>query len=102
MTAGILETLDDLGRRGRLPLLARVSATLRFDVTDGERTEYRLVRIDKGDVQVSAENTPADCVLGADRAVFDEVFSGRTSTMAAMLRGLLSAEGDPELLVLAR
>ena len=37
-----------------------------------------------------------------DRAIFDDIVSGRTSVMAALLRGQLAFEGNPELLVLSR
>src|SRR3954454_3950903 len=66
MTTGTAQYFDDLGRRGVEPLLKRVSATVRFDIADGERPEHRLVRIDHGDLRVSAEDEPADCVIGAD------------------------------------
>jgi hypothetical protein len=102
MTASTVEFFDDLGRRGHQPLLERVSATVRFDVIDGGRTEHRLIVIDHGDVRVSAGDEPADCVLSGDRAVFDAIVSGRASGMAALLRGALAVDGDPELLVLAQ
>ena len=44
MTTATLEFFDDLGSRGHEPRLERVRATVRFDITDGERTDYRLVR----------------------------------------------------------
>jgi|SRR5215211_4731440 len=102
MTSSTHEFFDDLDRRKHEPLLERVSATVRFDITDGERTEHYLVRIDHGDIRVSAENVPADCVMGGDRPVFDAIVDGRMSPMAALLRGLLAIDGDPELLVLAQ
>jgi hypothetical protein len=96
-----VEFFDYLGRRGHEPLLERVTATVRFDI-GGERSEHRLVRIDHGDLRVSEGSGPADCAVGADRAVFDAVVSSRLSVMAALLRGALAAEGDPELLVLSQ
>jgi putative sterol carrier protein len=102
MTESSAEFFDDLGRRGHEPLLQRVSATVRFDITDGERTEHRLVRIDHGDIRVSADNEPADCVLGGDRAVFDAIVGGRMTAMVALLLGVLAVDGDPELLVLTQ
>jgi putative sterol carrier protein len=93
---------DDLSRRGHEPLLKRVGATVRFDITDGDGTEHRLVRIDRGDIRMSAAEGPADCVLGADRAVFDAIVGGRMTVMVALLRGVLAIHGDPELLVLTQ
>jgi len=101
-TASAIEFLDGLGDGGHQPLLERVRATVRFDITGGGRTEHRLARIDHGDIRVSAENEPADCVMGADREVFDAIVGGRTSTMAALLRGQMTVDGDPELLVLTQ
>jgi hypothetical protein len=39
-------------------------------------------------------------VIIAGRAVCDDVVSGRTSGLAALLRGEAAVEGDPELMVL--
>jgi hypothetical protein len=100
MTASIVEFLDDLGRHGHQPLPARVNATVRFDIAEGERTEHRLLTIDHGEVRLSDGTAPADCTIGGDRAVFDALLDGRTTAMAALLRGELAIEGDPELLVL--
>lgn len=96
------EFFDDLGRRGHEPLLHRVSATVRFDIAGNERTEHRLVRIDHGDLRVSADDEPADCVLSADLSVFDAIVGGRTTVMVALLLGVLDVEGDPELVVLTQ
>jgi hypothetical protein len=102
MTTSSLEFFDDMGRRGHEPLLERVRATVRFDITEGRRTEHRLVRIDHGDIRVSVADGPADCVLGGDHAVFDAIVSGRTTVMVALLLGVLAIDGDPELLVLTQ
>jgi putative sterol carrier protein len=100
MTTSTAEFFDNLGRRGHEPLLERVTATVRFDITDGDRTEHRLIRIDRGDIGVEVSDGPADCVIVAGRAVCDDVVSGRTSALAALLRGEAAFEGDPELMVL--
>jgi putative sterol carrier protein len=102
MTTPIDQFFDDLDRRGREPLLTRVNATIRFDITDGEQTEHRLIRIDHGDIRVSVGDEPADCVIRAERAVCDDVVSGRTSALAALLRGAAAVEGDMEVMVLTQ
>jgi putative sterol carrier protein len=102
LTASTAEFFDDLSRRGHEPRLKRVDATVRFDIADGDGTEHRLVRIDHGDIRVSAADGPADCVLGGDHAVFDAIVSGRTTVMVALLLGVLAIDGDPELLVLTQ
>src|SRR6476661_1102831 len=90
---------EDLGKRGHEPLLARANGTIRFDLKNG-RTGHWLVTIKKGDVTVSQQNASADCVIQADRGVFEEIVNGNSSAMAAALRGALRFEGEPELLVL--
>jgi putative sterol carrier protein len=102
MTASTAEFFDKLSRRGHEPLLEKVRATVRFDISDSERTEHWLVRIDHGDIWVSGENVPADCVISCERPVFDAVFAGRMSPLAALLRGAMAVDGDPQLLVLTQ
>jgi hypothetical protein len=101
-----MSAIDDffaeLERRGHEPMLRRLSATVRWDTLDGDRTEHRLVRIHHGDVQVAVSDGPADCVIVAERAVCDDVVSGRTSALAALLRGAAVVDGDFELMVLAQ
>ena len=101
MTA-IDDFFAELERRGHEPMLRRLSATVRWDILDGDRIEHRLVRIDHGDIRVAVSDEPADCVIIAARAVCDDVVSGRTSALAAVLRGAAAVDGDFELMVLAQ
>src|SRR6266536_650894 len=91
---------DELGRRGHEPLLEKATGSIRFDLADGKRTDRWLVTLDRGDVSVSRKNVAADCIVRADRTLFDAMASGDVNGMAAYLRGELTLEGDPELLVL--
>jgi putative sterol carrier protein len=93
------EFFEKLGERGHEPLFQKWSGTVRFDLTDGKRTERWLVVIEKGDVTVSRKNVRADCIVSGDKALFDEIASGKTNAMAAMLRGRIGVEGDIRLLV---
>lgn len=93
------EFFDELARRGHEPLLKKTSGTLRFDLRDGKRIDRWLLDVKNGDVAVSRRNVRADCVVSADRALFDDVASGKTNAMAAMLRGAMGVEGDVRLLV---
>jgi hypothetical protein len=102
MTDATAEFFDELGRRGHEPMLKRLSGTLRWDIFDGDRTEHRRVRIDHGDIQVTMSDEPADCVIIAERAVCNDVIKGRTSALAALLRGAATVEGNLELMVLAQ
>lgn len=90
---------DDLAARGHEALLQNASGTLRFDLVDGRRVEYWYITIDKGDVTVSHEKGAADTVLRTDGSLFDQIASGRTNAMAAMLRGELVPEGNLSLLM---
>jgi putative sterol carrier protein len=100
MTDATAEFFDGLGRRGHEPLLEHATGTVRFDLERGRRTEHWLVSIEKGDVVVSRANSEADAVIRADRELFDLIVSGEMNTMAAMLRGAISVDGDKELVVL--
>ena len=113
-----LEFFDELARRGHQPLLQRVQATIRFEVSDdtadasgadagdsagGADGLSRRVTVDHGDLRVSADDaTPADVTITCSASELDDLVSGRTSAMASLLRGALTVQGDPELVVLAQ
>jgi putative sterol carrier protein len=97
-----VELFDRLAQRGHDTLLEKYSGALRFDLTDGKQTHYWLLTIRKGNLAVSREHGPADCVLQADKAVFDGIALGELNPMAAYLRGLLGVQGDLELLTAFR
>ena len=89
---------EELGRRGHEPLLRKVGGRVRFDVVEGAHTDSWLVAVEKGDVSVALVEGEADCVIGGERVVFDEVVAGRANALAAVLRGALACRGDLELL----
>ena len=95
-TARFFEQLESSGHH---PALEKSSGTLRFDLTeDGKRIGRWLIEIDKGDVVVSHKNAKADCVVRADKKVFDRMVSGRVNPIAAFLRAEMAAEGDVALM----
>jgi putative sterol carrier protein len=94
------EFFDELGQRGHEPMLRKASGTLSFDITDGASTAHWSVVVKKGDVSVSRAHDEADCTVTTDRSLFDAIVSGEKNAMAAILRGEVTIEGDPELLVL--
>jgi putative sterol carrier protein len=100
MTDATTRFFEALSQRRHEPLLARVSGTARFDVTDDSDIEHWLVRISKGDIEVTQEAEPADCVIRTDRDQLNDLVTGRVNAMAELLRGSLALEGDPELLSL--
>ena len=97
MADAIADFFAALGTRGHEPLLRRATGTFRFEVT-GERPGHWFVEVARGDVSVSRRNAPADCVMRADRKVFDAIVSGRANAFAATLRGAAAIDGDISLL----
>jgi putative sterol carrier protein len=91
---------QELGARGYEPLLEKATGTIRFELTNGKRRARWLVTVKKGDVTVSHANARADCVVRADHELSNQIVTGEENAMAAMLRGAITVEGKPELLVL--
>ena len=85
-TTGFFEGLE---ARGHEPRLGKVTASLRFDLTNGKQTNRWHVAIDKGEIVVSHKNAKADCVVRADSSVFDGIASGEVNAVAAVLRGAI-------------
>jgi putative sterol carrier protein len=117
MTDATVEFFHRLSSRGYEPLVREAVATLRFDLTHDGRTERWYLVINNGDLAVSTGDTDADdadpdhadpdeadadCVIVADRSLFNGVVSGQVNAMAALLRGELSVTGEPDLLVLCQ
>jgi len=95
MASAIDEFFEELGRRGHEPLLAKATATVRFEITQGLCTEHWYVSITKGDLTVSRENLSATSVVRASRDLFDRAARGEENLLAAMLRGEVLVEGNP-------
>ena len=90
---------ESLSRRGDDPLLAKTEGTIRFDLARDGTIEHWLVRLDRGAVAVSRRRARADCVARTEKALFDAFARGDANAMTALLRGELTFDGDPELLV---
>lgn len=99
MADATAEFFDDLTKRGNEPLLSKVRATVRFDIVDDGRTDRWLLAITDGALKVSRGDDEADCVITASKADFDLVASGRRNPMATALRGALTMDGNPRLLI---
>jgi putative sterol carrier protein len=91
---------EELRERGYEPRLRQATGTLRFELAKGKTIDRWLVSLRKGDVTVSHRGGEADCIVRADRALFDRLASGELNGVAAVLRGELVAEGNWKLLVL--
>jgi putative sterol carrier protein len=96
-TADFFEQLE---QQRHEPLLEKAKGRIRFELTEGRKTERWLVEVDHGDVAVSHKNASGDCTIRMSAELFDEVARGEENAMAAFLRGAIRVEGDPELLVL--
>ena len=84
MADATAEFFGMLVERGHEPLLEKATGTVRFDLRDGKKTDRWLVSVVKGDLAVSRRNLRADCVVSAEKALFDSVAGGKTNAMAAL------------------
>lgn len=100
MTDPTVAMFDNLERREHVPTLRKVRGSVRFELEHDEQTDYWTVMIDDGNLHVARERRDADCVVHADKQVFDRVASGRQNAISALLRGAVLIEGDLELLVM--
>jgi SCP-2 sterol transfer family len=91
-----------LAEAGHLATFDRQSATLRFDIVDGDQLERWHVTVHDGEVTVTWQGKPTDApadvppavTVRMDRRNFAAMATGRINAMAAILRGLLTCEGS--------
>ena len=100
MAVAAAEFFEALGARSNAPLLHGTTGRLRFDLVDESDVEHWLVTIEAGNVSVAKRSSPADCVVRVDRRLFERIADGEANVMAALLRGEVTVEGDPQLAVL--
>jgi putative sterol carrier protein len=93
------EFVENLSHKRHFPLLEKLEGVVRFDISNGEKTEHMPVRISHGDVELAKQTTHADCVIKADRALFNDILLGEENVMAALLRGAVQIEGDPHYVI---
>jgi putative sterol carrier protein len=94
------EFFGGLVEHDRDPLLERANGTVRFDLRDGKRVDRWLLSLENGEVTVSRANRHADCVVRADKALFDKIAAGKANATAAVLRGAMTMDGEMKLMVL--
>jgi SCP-2 sterol transfer family protein len=84
---------DQLVNRGHvpLPLLDHVSGTVEFNI---EGTDRRWLTINRGDLVVSHDAVPTDCVLICDPDTFIRIISGEQNLVAAAIRGSVRVAGN--------
>ena len=100
MTDAAHELFERLGAGKDLPVLKRANGTMLFELKDGKRSERWRLIVDKGEIAVARGSGAADCVLRTDRTLFARMAAGEVNAFAAVLRGAVTIEGDPRLLVL--
>jgi len=88
------------GRLNGYRIRRRATGSIRIELRDGDKTERWLVAVDGGEVSVSHRNVKADAAILTSRDAFEGMVTGRVNAMAAALRGVVTLEGDPGLLVL--
>jgi len=96
----ISEFFENLAEPGRIATFEGQSATLRFDIIDGERIEQWHVTVSDGDVSVARGKRPADAIVRCQRPHCEAIVTGRLNAQAAMLRGLLTIEGSVAALMM--
>jgi len=84
------------------PALKKARGTIRFDLRHGSRTDHWRVEIDRGDIAVTRKQARAESVVRAEKSLFDRIARGEVNAWAAMLRGAIGVEGDPQVLVLVQ
>jgi putative sterol carrier protein len=102
VTSPTEEFFEALKRVQHEPLVIGVTGTVRFNLTTEADIEVWTLGIDRGDIRVSHDSGPADCVVTTSRPDFDAIVSGQLNALAAMLRGTLVVTGDPQVLVLVQ
>ncbi len=100
MTDATSKFFDSITQPRPQPPMGDVTATIRVDLDRGKASEHWLLTVDKGNISVSSKNVKADAVMHTDKELFERIVRGEANAMASVLRGLITGEGDPELLVL--
>lgn len=99
MADGVQEFFQELGSKGHQPLLAKVIGTVRIDLVDNSgATDHWLVAVDRGNFTIVHEMANANCIIRADKALFEQLITGEENAIAATLRGALICTGNVELL----
>jgi hypothetical protein len=85
-----------------VPRLSRCHGSVRLDLMRRDGSDSWRLDINKGDITVTRDDGPADAVLRADEAVIDGVVRGEVNPVAATLRGVMTVEGNWDLLLLSQ
>jgi putative sterol carrier protein len=103
MAEEIDEFIAQLGEQTHVRLLERTSGTVLVELEDDGRTKRWYVNVKRGDVSLAPSlpkgASAPDCVLRTKASTFKAVRTGQLNLVAAVLRGLLSIEGNVALVV---
>ena len=99
MSDPVHEFFDRLGEQGFDPRLGHIKGAIRIESQRSNRVEHWLVAIDRGAIQVSRDDTPADCTLRTDSHTLEGLIDGSVNGMAAVLRGVITIEGELDLML---
>ena len=90
------EFFDTLKHRRHERLLEE-AGTIRFDLTGERETQHWFLEISHGDLSVSRDTREADCVVRADRDLFNKIVTGEANIDTAWLRYQVTFEGSSRL-----
>jgi hypothetical protein len=93
---------DELAARGPHLLPEKYEGTMRFDLTDHERTDHWVLSIHRGDVAVARGMTKTDSVMHSSHEHFERLVAGEENWIPLIVRGAFVVEGDLFLLTAFR
>jgi hypothetical protein len=99
MSDPVGEFMERLGEQGFDPRLGHIKGTIRIESQRSNRVEHWLVTLDRGAIAVSRDDAPADTTVRTDSETLEGLIDGSVNGMAAMLRGLVTVEGELDLLL---
>ena len=100
MTIASQEFFEQMNDRGYEPLLAKATGTLCVELVDGGQSDRYFITITKGAVFVSRGEAEVHCRVSGCMPLFERVVQGEVNAMAAVLRGDMTVDGDPGILLL--
>nr|MDT0658552.1 SCP2 sterol-binding domain-containing protein [Micromonospora sp. DSM 115978] len=103
MPSPTMEFFEMLRERGPEVLPAKFAlGSIRFDLERGAELEHWFVAMDRGEMIISQEERPADCVVRTEGAIFDRIVLGQVNMNAGVFRNDITVEGVVPLLLLFR
>ncbi|GIH14545.1 SCP2 sterol-binding domain-containing protein [Rugosimonospora africana] len=98
------DPIDDffaaLGRSGHVPLLARFTGSMRFELRANGETQRWRVGIDNGNIRVTRDGEGSvDAVISGERALLVPIVRGRMRPLCAFLRNEIAVTGEFRMLL---